>query len=387
MAARAAFERASWLDRDRTGPVYALAVHRFTRTEDLDVDGLVEIVKLCTRVIELEPGHAQAHDLRGMALLGLGQTKASEASHRIAVEVSRRRLRKAEFAKRAGSPAGPDPMPAARANLAAALRNLADVNCVRAEQGHRRGERLARADRLHAQACELATGDTKAATLRAYGDLLERLGRPGRARDAYAAASRIDPGNPAYAASLASAFADGEDWRPAAARSVAGEALDDLALVYRRTLRPHESSAMLMLRDSTLTALERTYRRLADHGGAERIRAIRSLWPDLRAATESRDVAALGALKARFGAGREWSASRSSSRSRRARRPRALARGGGRVPGAGRSARAAPAGGDRRARRAHRARPHAARARPAGGGPAGGRDGPVPEPARRRGTP
>ena len=306
VAARTAFERASALDRDRTGPVYALAVHRFTRTEDLDVDGLVEIVKLCTRVIELEPGHAQAHDLRGMALLGLGQTQASEASHRIAVEVSRRRLRKAEFAKRAGPPAGPDPVPAAKANLATALRNLADVNCVRAEQGHRRGERLARADRLHAQACELATGDTKAATLRAYGDLLERLGRPGRARDAYAAASRIDPGNPAYAASLASAFADGEDWRPAAARSVAGEALDDLALVYRRTLRPYESSAMLMLRDSTLTALERTYRRLADHGGAERIRAIRSLWPDLRAATESRDVAALGALKARFGAGREW---------------------------------------------------------------------------------
>ena len=306
VAARAAFERASWLDRDRTGPVYALAVHRFTRTEDLDVDGLVEIVKLCTRVIELEPGHAQAHDLRGMALLGLGQTKASEASHRIAVEVSRRRLRKAEFAKRAGSPAGPDPVPGARANLAAALRNLADVNCVLAEQGHWRRERLARADRLYAQACELATGDTKAATLRAYGDLLERLRRPGRARDAYAAALRIDPGNPAYAASLASAFADGADWRPAAARSIAGEALDDLAVVYRRTLRPHDSSAMVMLRDSTLTALERTYQRLADDEGAERIRAIRSLWPDLRAATESRDVAALRALEARFGAGREW---------------------------------------------------------------------------------
>ena len=81
VAARAAFERTSALDRDRTGPVYALAVHRFTRTEDLDVDGLVEIVELFTRVIELEPGHAQAHDLRGMALLGLGQTHASEASH------------------------------------------------------------------------------------------------------------------------------------------------------------------------------------------------------------------------------------------------------------------------------------------------------------------
>ena len=63
---------------------------------------------------------------------------------------------------------------------------------------------------------------------------------------------------------------------------------------------------MVMLRDSTLTALERTYQRLDDDGGAERIRAIRSLWPDLRAATESRDVAALRALKARFGAGREW---------------------------------------------------------------------------------
>jgi tetratricopeptide (TPR) repeat protein len=305
-AARAAFERASGIDRERTDPVYALAVHRFTRTEDLDVDGLVEIVKHCKRVIELKPDHAQAHDLKGMALLALGQAADSEASHEIAAKLATRRLRRAVLAKHAGPPTADDPVPGARANLAAALRNLADVNRVRAGWDDRRDERLQRADRLFARASELATGDTKAATLWAHGQLLEHLGHTGRARDVYAAALRIDPKNPSYSARLAGAFAAGSEWQPAVARSIAVEALDGLAPVYRRTLRPHHASTTVMMRDSTLNALERTYERLGDTAGVDRVKGIRTLWPELRSATDRRDVAALRTLTRRFGDGREW---------------------------------------------------------------------------------
>ena len=303
-AARSAFERASALDRDHVGTVYALAVHRFTRTEDLDVDGLVEIAKLCRRAIELDPRHAQAHDLRGMALLALGQARESERSHRTAVALSRRRVRRAEFAERAGLPVA-DSIPAARADLAAALRNLADVSAVLAEWGDRRAERLAEADRLYAEATELGHGDAKATTLRAHGDLLDRMGKAGRATEAYAAALLIDPDNPSYSARLASALAAGPDPQTAAAHAVAREALDRLAAVYRRTLRPHHSSAMVMLRDSTLNALERTYRRLNHPSDVARIDEIRGLADTLRAATEIGDVKALRDLEAAYD-GRPW---------------------------------------------------------------------------------
>jgi tetratricopeptide (TPR) repeat protein len=303
-AARSAFEKASALDRERVGTVYALAVHRFTRTEDLDVDGLVEIAKLCRRAIELDPGHAQAHDLRGMALLALRKADESEASHLTAVALSRRRVRRAEFAGRAGLPVA-DSIPAARADLAAALRNLADVNAVLAEWGDRRRERLADADRFYAEAADLGHGDAKATTLRAYGDLLDRLEKPARAAEAYAAALQIDPDNPSYSARLARAFAAGPDSDAAAAHAVAREALDGLSAVYRRTLRPHHSFAMVMLRDSTLAALKRTYQRLDDRSGVARIDEIHDLADTLRTATETGDVKALRELERAYD-GRPW---------------------------------------------------------------------------------
>ena len=302
-AALAAFNRAVALNRDRAEAVYALAVHEYTRTGACDRSVLDAIVCRCERVLELDPAHAQAHDLRGIALLGVGRVRDSQASHRAAVARSWRRLLRTEFGERAAPPSADSMLPGARANLATALRNLADVDRVGADQHDHRRWRLVRAERLYAQACELASGDTKAATLRAHGQMLESLGDAERARERYEMALKIDPENPVYWAHLAGAFAAAAtDFAEAEAkaRRHAEAALDELAPIYRRTLELHASHASVALRESTLNALERTYAMLADDAAVARIRGLRRLRLELEGATRRRDVGLLLTLKARY---------------------------------------------------------------------------------------
>lgn len=304
-AALAAFNRAVALNRDRAEAVYALAVHEYTRMDGCDSAALEAIVCRCERVLELDPHHAQAYDLMGIALMGLGRLDESEASHRKAVAESWRRLRDTERAERRIPPTVDSLLPAARSNVAAALRNLADVNHVAASHDDRSRLRNARAERLYAQACDLAVGDTKAATLRAYGQLLECRGDTRRALEQYHAALKIDPENPVYWAHLAGAHAASPD-DAAKARRYATSALGDLAPIYRRTLELHHSTATVALRESTLNALRRTHQRLGDEAAVARIGRLSTLWRELEDATARRDVGLLLTIKARFGAGREW---------------------------------------------------------------------------------
>jgi len=304
-AALAAFNRAVALNRDRAEAVYALAVHEYTRSGSRDSGVLDAIVCRCERVLELDPHHAQAHDLKGIALMGLGRLDASEASHRAAVAESWRRLCRIERAERREPPTADSLLPGARSNLAAALRNLADVNHIAATHADRARVRNARADRLYAQACELDTGDSKAATLRAYGQMLECRGEAERALEHYDAALKIDPENPVYWAHLAGAHAASPAGE-AKARRFAIAALGDLAPIYRRTLEAYHSTASVALRESTLNALRRTYERLDDEASVGRVDRLTALRWELEGATRRRDVGLLLAIKARFGAGREW---------------------------------------------------------------------------------
>ncbi len=191
-AALTAFERAVALNRDRADAVYALAVHEFTRMgggHPRELDTLDAIVCRCDRVLELDPCHAQAHDLKGMALMGLGRFDDSERSHRRAVVLSWRRLWRTEFDERAMPPSADSMLPAARANVASALRNLADVDLVRAAQGDRRERRL-RARRPAVRAGVLAGHERRESRCAARAWPRARGRRRDRARPRAASAPR-----------------------------------------------------------------------------------------------------------------------------------------------------------------------------------------------------
>jgi tetratricopeptide (TPR) repeat protein len=301
-AALAAFNRAVTLNRDRAEAIYALAVHEFARIQGGGAkDDLDCIVCRCDRVLELDKRHAQAHDLKGMALLQLEHPAKAERSHRKAVRLSWRRLRRAEFAERAVPPTTESALAGAKANTAAALHNLAEVHRARAQRKCRR-LRLVRADRMYRRARRLAPTETRAATLLARGRMLDERGKPGKARDCYDAALKIDPENPVHWAHLASAHAaDGDEKK---ARRLAESALNELAPIYRRTLELHQPAALLTMRDNTLAALKRTYTTL--DGSATRIDRIETLWDELEAATADPDADALVKLKARFDGDRVW---------------------------------------------------------------------------------
>jgi tetratricopeptide (TPR) repeat protein len=305
-AALAAFNRAVALNRDRAEAIYALAVHEYTRSGTCDESELEAIVCRCERVLELDPHHAQAHDLMGIALVGLERLDESEASHRAAVAESWRRLREVERGERRTPPTVDSLVPGARSNLAAALRNLADVNHVAAQRGDRPLRRDARVDRLYALACELATGDTQAAMLSNYGQVLECRSNSEYALERYHAALKIDTDNPVYWARLAGACAASPEEDEAKARRFALNALGDLAPIYRRTLEAHHSHASVALRDATLSALRRTYDRLGDKPAVARIERLTGLAVELEDATKRRDVDLLLEIKARYDDDHAW---------------------------------------------------------------------------------
>ena len=304
-AALAAFNRAVTLNRDRTEAIYALAVHEFARIRAGGAaDDLDGIVCRCDRVLELDKRHAQAHDLKGMALLALGQPGQAERSHRRAVRLSWHRLRRAEFTERAVPPTTDSALPGARANTAAALHNLAEVHRNRATHNCPR-LRLVRADHMYRRAGRLAPTETRAATLLARGRMLDERGKPGKARGCYDAALKIDPENPVHWAHLASAHAAEGDEKKA--RRLADSALNELAPIYRRTLELHHSKALVAMRDNTLAALARTYDLLDASDDVNRAKRLERAVGHARERDEAtNDVAALEALKADRGLRYLW---------------------------------------------------------------------------------
>jgi tetratricopeptide (TPR) repeat protein len=120
------------------------------------------------------------------------------------------------------------------------------------------------------------------------------------------AALMIDTDNPVYWARLAGAYAASPEEEKAKARRFALNALGDLAPIYRRTLEAHHSDASLSLRESTLSALRRTYDRLGDEHAVARIERLTGLARELETATRARDVGLLLAMRARYGDDRAW---------------------------------------------------------------------------------
>ncbi|HET9736598.1 MAG TPA: tetratricopeptide repeat protein [Solirubrobacteraceae bacterium] len=314
-AAVAAFDRAVTLNRDNAEAVYALAVHEFARaaatTGETEADLLDCVVCRCDRVLALDPRHAQAHDLKGMALRRAQRIAEAESSHRRAVVLSWRRVRSAAFAE-CVAPTLASTLPEANANLAAALHNLARVQ---EELPGSPRVRLARADRLYRRAAGLAPTATRAAIHHARGRMLDGLGRPVAARECYQAALTLEPENPVYWAAVAAGYAaSAETVRDetlretvrAKARLRAESALHALAPIYRRTLERHVPVAAEELRDGTLETLREAYRLLDDAPGRARVEELGTLRTAIQRATERGDLGALAALKAHFGAGREW---------------------------------------------------------------------------------
>ena len=274
-AAIGAFTRALELNRDRWEAVYALAVHQFSRTRRTTGGDLECVLCHCRRVLELVPGDVQALDLKGMAEAELDDLKAATRSHRRAVRAAWRDLRKAER-QHSAKPVLVSPVPAAKANAAAALMNLALVYNRRAEQrsGPRRRLLHRRADRRLAVAERLAPAQSLAGTLFARGENREEWNRHDLAAASYERAVRLDPEHPVHWARLARAQARSQNKR---AEQSATTALVALASWYRRTLEPFPAGATEAARDDTLEALEQAYRALGRTKDADRMAAYGAL--------------------------------------------------------------------------------------------------------------
>ena len=241
-AALAAFNRAVTLNRDRTEAIYALAVHEFARhpAPAPRPTTSTRIVCRCDRVLELDKRHAQAHDLKGMALLALGQPGQAERSHRRAVRLSWQRLRRAEFTERAVPPTTDSALPGARGQHG---RGAAQPRRGPAQPRHARlPAAAARARRPHVPARRAGWRRPRRAPRRCWRAARCSTTAASRARrtSCYDAALKIDPENPVHWAHLASAYAAEGDEKKA--RRLADSALNELAPIYRRTLELHHSA-------------------------------------------------------------------------------------------------------------------------------------------------
>jgi tetratricopeptide (TPR) repeat protein len=300
-AAIAAFARAVSLNRERPEAVYGLAVHEFTSlvraerrgdtlgAEDRN-DRLEMVCRLCDRVTELDRSHAQAYDLKGLALQGLDLAAEAERCHRTAVRHSWHCLCQAVYADRAHRVATDTVLPNAQANAAAALNNLAAAHASQAERrrnGARRWLRFYRADRIFHQALTLTPVATRAATVFERGRMCESWNRGRLAIQAYDAAGRLEPTNPLYYAHLGRVYA--REKRVDDARSVCASALTRLAPIYRRTIEPFATPSMVQLRERTLEVLEDAHKALGCSKDVARIRRLSTLYDTLRKLSATRD--------------------------------------------------------------------------------------------------
>jgi tetratricopeptide (TPR) repeat protein len=316
-AAMAAFSRALALNRARTEAVYGLAVHSFTRhlrqqihekkLSEESVDRLERVIRLCDRVLELDRKDPQAFDLKGMALLERGEPSAAIMCHRLAVEYSWRRLRRAEYDVRAGHVLPDVVLPRARANAAAALQNLAmghsHIAVRHLKSGRatmRRRLRFFRSDRVFHQAFAgmLTPPATRAAAEFERGRMRSEWGRHGKAAESFSVAARIETENPVHAAHLAKAYAC--LGRSESATASCTRAIALLAPVYKRVLEPFPPAWAIEIQKLTIDAVTTAYGQVGEAQRAERVGQLRVIGRLLAKAEIAQDIGRLTAIASRY---------------------------------------------------------------------------------------
>jgi len=332
-AATVAFSRSATLNRERPEAIYGLAVNTFTSLERNNARNasleeaertrrLRQVVHYCRRVIELDPRHAQAHDLKGMAEQELGLPYVALRSHRRAAARSWRAMCRLEYTGRARPEASEGALHAARANAAVALQNLASAHARAAARRRRLRARMEyfRAERLLHQSLSLTPADVRAASLLEQGAIREQGGRADRAAKSYLAAAQTDPNNPVCWARLRLAQAKHQVWlaqrrrlwrdvqRPTLRRRYAatevelppGMVLGLLAPIYRRTIEPHALVSDVQICDLTLATLEEAAKCLGDRSDMQRVRGLLYLHRRIRKAEAQADVTTLQRFEHQF---------------------------------------------------------------------------------------
>lgn len=317
-AATVAFRKAIELNPNRWEAHYALAVHQHAlvkvpeaETERAGADKsqhLREVVRLCERVVAMNPDNAEAYDLLGLAQLEQDRHREAITSHRRAVALSWRLLCRAERAERASSASGYRIVPRIQANTTAALHNLAVAYarkategegdsraqaeiCTRQSLGPRRPELLLkwwlglrRAHLLFRQALYLAPAGSAAASHYELGRVHKWRGRWRAAADAFDAATRREPENPIYWAGLASAAARAARTDPARkdqATIACRRALETMAPIWRWALSPQWTTGARKTVDDVLDALQAAHRELGNDEEPRRIARMRALKDDI----------------------------------------------------------------------------------------------------------
>jgi tetratricopeptide (TPR) repeat protein len=323
-AATVAFTRAIERNRNRWEAHYALAVHHMARMNRLreeagakqlgaaDVDTLREVMRLCDRVIKMQPRNAEAYDLRGMAIQRLivgGQDEGIDIAiscHRRAVRLAWRNLCREERRAKAEPPTTETALIKRQENAAAALHNLALAYALKAKSpvdtGHVRNFR--RADLVFAQAIKLAPVGSAASSHFERARTLRRRGGPEtplpfghwwsplparerwkrrealrQALEAYEEAATREPENPLYLAQLARARAEAAtdpQQAEVCVERTCRAALESLAPVWRRSLSSTPAKADKRMTRRTFKALAEAYEALARISGSERAQAMRA---------------------------------------------------------------------------------------------------------------
>jgi tetratricopeptide (TPR) repeat protein len=168
-------------------------------------------------------------------------------------------------------------LPGARANAAAALKNLAHARFRLAGDcgKFRHRLRIARADRIFHQALSLAPDSARGAMEFERGEI-RYGGKRKQCVASYCAAVRVEPENPVYWAHLARAQATHGAPKDEARHSCE-MTLETLAQVFRRTLEPHCLTPQMLARNDAIKALKEACGLLGLEPMGTRVAALRPL--------------------------------------------------------------------------------------------------------------
>jgi cytochrome c-type biogenesis protein CcmH/NrfG len=275
-AAEVAFARAIDQDPGRWEAYYALALTRYER-------GRREaVVEQCERVLALKPSlvnRAKAYDLKGLAEFDRKEPLLPDAlaSSKKAAEFSLKALERAELFRRSAPGSELDPVPALRDQATRCLLNLAIIYAeeptqdTRPRTAARRAQgRLRRIEALFRLALSLTNRD--AVLHFELGRIAQRWERLDIAKREYTDATRIDPEQARYWASLAATYGalyrsaeDGDD--KTAAKEAARHSCRRARQVMNLSSRTDDDLG-------TRERIVRTYTQIGDTEDSERIQAM-----------------------------------------------------------------------------------------------------------------
>jgi tetratricopeptide (TPR) repeat protein len=310
-AATVAFRQTIERNRNRWEAYYGLAIHRLTgvKSSNLErghgmsrqeqVEALREVLRMCERVVEIQPRNAQAHDLKGLAQLDLldeeeyENYEAAIASHRKAVRLSWGKLCSEERQARVRPPTTYTALPKVQENATASLHHLAHAYATKARhsEGLKRWLNFRRAETLFDLACKLTPVASTAASDHERGRLMEDRGKHAAAVERYEHATSVEPENPLYWAELGRARARGG--HPTRAREACDQALAALAPVWRRALSPQHTPGAGHLTCETFDALRDAYKALESEDDLQRLREMRRLGVRLARLASKSDLPAV----------------------------------------------------------------------------------------------